>query len=141
MPGLHEQVGFGLRGRLTLHGGETRTVRVSGQPVRNARGKIDGAVLAVTDVSDIAVMTERFEYQATHDALTGLPNRILLRDRLLQALAHARRSGACVAVLFIDLDHFKHVNDSLGHSEGDILLQKVAQRLRAAVREDDTVSR
>ena len=141
VPGLHEQVGSGLRGRLTARSGETRTVRVSGRPVRNARGAIDGAVLAVTDMSDIAAMTERIEYQATHDALTGLPNRVLLRDRLVQAFAHARRSDACVAVLFIDLDRFKHVNDSLGHSEGDVLLQKVAQRLRSAVREGDTVAR
>ena len=141
VPGLHDQVGSGLRGRLTVRNGETRTVRVSGRPVRNARGTIDGAVLAVTDLSDIAAMTERIEYQATHDALTGLPNRLLLRDRLLQALARARRSGTCVAVLFIDLDHFKHVNDSLGHNEGDVLLQKVAQRLRTTVREGDTVAR
>ncbi len=139
--GLHEQIASGLRGRLTVRGGETRTVRVSGRPVRNARGTIDGAVLAITDMSDIAAMTERMEYQATHDALTGLPNRVLLRDRLLQALAHARRSATGVAVLFIDLDHFKHVNDSLGHGEGDVLLQKVAQRLQVAVREGDTVAR
>jgi diguanylate cyclase (GGDEF)-like protein/PAS domain S-box-containing protein len=140
-PGLQEHIGVGVDGRLTARAGETRKVRVSGRPVRNAQGAVDGAVLAVTDMSDIAAMTERIEYQATHDALTGLPNRVLLRDRLLQALAHARRSGECVAVLFIDLDQFKHVNDSLGHSEGDVLLQKVAQRLRAAVRDGDTVSR
>ncbi|HQR52424.1 MAG TPA: EAL domain-containing protein [Burkholderiales bacterium] len=140
-PGGHDQVGSGLRGRLTAESGETRSVRVSGRPIRNARGVIDGAVLAVTDLSDIVAMTERIEYQATHDALTGLPNRLLLRDRLVQALAHARRSRSPVAVLFIDLDRFKHVNDSLGHSEGDVLLQKVSQRLRTAVREGDTVAR
>ncbi len=140
-PGAHHPVGSGLRGRLTSRSGETLSVRVSGRPIRNARGIIDGAVLAVTDMSDIVAMTERIEYQATHDALTGLPNRVLLRDRLLQALAHARRSASPVAVLFIDLDRFKHVNDSLGHSEGDVLLQKVAHRLRCAVREGDTVAR
>lgn len=140
-PAARGQVGSGLCGRLTARSGLTRSVRVSGRPIRNARGVVDGAVLAVTDMSDIAAMTERIEYQATHDALTGLPNRVLLRDRLVQALARARRAGTAVAVLFVDLDRFKHVNDSLGHSEGDVLLQKVAHRLRSAVREGDTVAR
>lgn len=76
-----------------------------------------------------------------HDVLTGLPNRILLHDRLDQAIASTRRSGKQLAVLFMDLDRFKHINDSLGHGVGDQLLQSVGQRLLACVRQSDTISR
>lgn len=79
--------------------------------------------------------------QATHDPLTELPNRVLFQDRLHQAMALARRQEKGLAVLFIDLDHFKHVNDTLGHLIGDDLLKMVANRLRNAVREEDTVAR
>ncbi|MEO5573195.1 MAG: diguanylate cyclase [Gammaproteobacteria bacterium] len=81
------------------------------------------------------------EYQTLHDSLTGLPNRTLLYDRLQQALAVSRRSHKNVALLIIDLDHFKDVNDKLGHHAGDLLLQEVAARLRGVVRESDTVAR
>ena len=81
------------------------------------------------------------DHLAHHDVLTGLPNRILLYDRLALAIALARRSGKQVAVMFMDLDRFKHINDSLGHSVGDQLLQSVSQRLLACVRQSDTISR
>ena len=80
-------------------------------------------------------------YQATHDALTGLPNRILLEDRVAQALARSRRADTCVAVMFLDIDRFKVVNDSLGHAVGDQLLKAVALRLQCILRPEDTVAR
>jgi diguanylate cyclase (GGDEF)-like protein len=88
-----------------------------------------------------ARLLEQIREQALHDALTGLPNRTLVLDRTEQILDRVRREGSSIAVLFIDLDGFKNVNDSLGHASGDLLLQGVAQRLRAAVRESDTVAR
>ncbi|MHB1175527.1 MAG: EAL domain-containing protein [Sulfuriferula sp.] len=94
-----------------------------------------------TDISEHKRDEERLAYQSTHDALTGLPNRNLLKDRLQQAIAQTDRSEGSVALLFLDLDHFKLINDSLGHAEGDRMLLDVAERLRSCVREGDTVSR
>jgi diguanylate cyclase (GGDEF)-like protein len=84
---------------------------------------------------------ERMRYQAQHDALTGLPNRWLLRDRLLQAALRAKRDRTAFAVLLVDLDNFKIVNDTLGHDVGDLLLVEVAQRLTGCIRERDTIAR
>lgn len=84
---------------------------------------------------------ERIQHMASHDALTGLPNRVLLQDRVNQAIAYAHRNRRQVAILFIDLDYFKHINDSLGHQIGDVVLQETAARLQKCLREGDSVAR
>ena len=93
----------------------------------------------MTETAELA--TEQMSYMAEHDFLTGLPNRALLTDRLVQSIALAERHGKKVALMYLDLDHFKHINDSLGHAVGDQLLQSVAKRLQTSVRLYDTVSR
>jgi diguanylate cyclase (GGDEF)-like protein/PAS domain S-box-containing protein len=95
----------------------------------------------VRDITDRKVAEARIQYLAYYDALTGLPNRTLLQDRLAKTLAGARRQKDKVALLFLDLDGFKNINDSLGHSVGDLLLQEVAERLKTWGREQDTVAR
>ncbi|MEM9519599.1 MAG: EAL domain-containing protein [Actinomycetota bacterium] len=100
-----------------------------------------GVLLQLTDVTEQRRANAELQQRALHDALTGLPNRALLLDRLEHALAHAARSQTCTAALFIDVDGFKQVNDSLGHGSGDMLLQEVATRIQASARTDDTVAR
>jgi diguanylate cyclase (GGDEF)-like protein/PAS domain S-box-containing protein len=110
-------------------------------PIHDRAGQIDGSVLVFRDVTLARALSARVTHLAEHDALTGLPNRLLLNDRLDQAIAMARRNARPLAVLFMDLDGFKHINDSLGHSTGDKLLQSVAKQLQLCVRAPDTVSR
>jgi diguanylate cyclase (GGDEF)-like protein/PAS domain S-box-containing protein len=110
-------------------------------PMHDPQGKAMGAVIVFRDVSAARAMALKMEHSAQHDFLTGLPNRMLFSDRVGQAITLARRHHKHVAVLFLDLDGFKHINDSLGHPTGDKLLQSIAQRLVAIVRGADTVSR
>lgn len=101
----------------------------------------EGTIWVVQDISDRKQKEQVIEHTALHDALTGLPNRVLLRDRLEQAVRHAARAKLRFGVLFIDLDRFKMVNDTIGHDGGDQLLRTVGERLRMCVRNEDTVSR
>jgi diguanylate cyclase (GGDEF)-like protein/PAS domain S-box-containing protein len=110
-------------------------------PIYNSAGHITGAVIVFHDITAAQAMRVRMAHQAQHDFLTNLPNRVLLNDRITQAIALAKRRGGHLAVLFMDLDNFKHINDSLGHETGDKLLQSLAPRLSACVRSSDTVSR
>jgi diguanylate cyclase (GGDEF)-like protein/PAS domain S-box-containing protein len=102
---------------------------------------VGAIVLNYRDVTQRKATEKQLEYQAYYDALTGLPNRLLFRDRVVNAIAQAQRNRRGVAVMYLDLDHFKLVNDSLGHSLGDALLSEVAARLQGCVRASDTISR
>jgi diguanylate cyclase (GGDEF)-like protein/PAS domain S-box-containing protein len=110
-------------------------------PIHDREGHATGAVIVFRDVSVARAMASEMAHSAQHDFLTSLPNRMLLNDRINQAIAAAARHTKKVAVLFLDLDGFKHINDSLGHAIGDELLQSVAKRLVDCVRASDTVSR
>ncbi|MDQ2696418.1 MAG: EAL domain-containing protein [Pseudomonadota bacterium] len=110
-------------------------------PVRDEAGRVTHFVGVQNDITEAIRYQEQLEHQANHDSLTGLPNRNLLQDRLHQAISYAERYGTQVAVVFVDLDNFKIVNDSLGHNVGDQLLQAMARRLLACVRDSDTVAR
>ena len=120
---------------------DQRWFSISGNPVFDENGDFAGYHGVGTDITDRVNAAEKYRHLAHHDTLTGLPNRRLLGDRAEQALALARRSGHLVALLLLDLDDFKIINDTDGHSAGDIVLIAIAQRLRALVREIDTVAR
>jgi diguanylate cyclase (GGDEF)-like protein/PAS domain S-box-containing protein len=131
----------GVSFRLLRPSGEVRNVRVLAAPVLGRAGSSPTFVATVQDVTDEVAATEALAYQAMHDSLTGLPNRALFLDRLELELSHAARTGSGLAVMFLDLDRFKVVNDSLGHQAGDDLLKAVAQRFLGVMRAGETVAR
>jgi diguanylate cyclase (GGDEF)-like protein/PAS domain S-box-containing protein len=102
---------------------------------------VGAIVLNYRDITQRKATEKQLEYQAYYDALTGLPNRLLFRDRIINAIAQARRHRRGIAIMYLDLDHFKLVNDGLGHSVGDALLSEVAVRLQGSIRASDTISR
>ena len=126
---------------LIPHTGYEIPIEDSVAPIHGREGQATGAVIVFRDVSKARAMTLQMTHSAQHDFLTGLPNRMLLNDRVGQAIVSASRNMKKVAVLFLDLDGFKHINDSLGHPIGDQLLQSIAKRLVNCVRGSDTVSR
>jgi diguanylate cyclase (GGDEF)-like protein/PAS domain S-box-containing protein len=113
----------------------------SAAPTRDRRGNVSGAVIVFHDVSAARAKTLELSHRAQHDFLTDLPNRVLLNDRINQAISFAARYSKQLAVMFVDLDYFKKINDAFGHAVGDKLLQAVATRLVTCVRRSDTVSR
>ncbi len=121
--------------------GSRKWVLVNLRAVRDHDGKIVFHEGTVEDITERKLAQEQVDYLAYYDALTGLPNRMMLHERLNSALSAAARRGSRVAVLFLDLDRFKIINDSLGHSFGDLLLQQVASRLQNEIRQHDTVAR
>jgi diguanylate cyclase (GGDEF)-like protein/PAS domain S-box-containing protein len=139
---LHNKtVGLSANCVLIRRDGYESAIEDTAAPIRDRRGQVTGAVIVFHDVGVARAISLRMSYLAQHDFLTGLPNRMLLNDRLVQAMASAHRHRTALAVMFVDVDRFKKVNDTLGHAIGDQLLQSIAQRLVACVRNSDTVSR
>jgi diguanylate cyclase (GGDEF)-like protein/PAS domain S-box-containing protein len=123
------------------HGGRARILLASGQALYASDGTKLGAVVAMHDITERKQMEQRLEFLAQHDALTVLPNRNQFQERIELAMARCRRSQSLMALLFLDIDNFKTINDTLGHAAGDKLLQCFADRLLQCVRTTDTVSR
>jgi diguanylate cyclase (GGDEF)-like protein/PAS domain S-box-containing protein len=121
--------------------GVESAIEDSTAPIHDRRGCVTGGVMVFHDVTQARAMAQKMSHLAQYDYLTDLPNRLLINDRLSQAICAAHRLQQHLAVLFVDVDRFKHVNDSLGHSIGDKLILSIAQRLVASVRSSDTISR
>ena len=121
--------------------GEEYTVRISSNPLLDEKKKNIGNVYALNDLTELISINRKIAFIASHDRLTGLANRVLLQDRLQQAISIANREHLLFAVMFINLDGFKRINDAMGHAFGDLLLQEVAIRLGSCIRESDTISR
>ena len=137
----NKTVGLTVNCVLIRRDGFEFAIEDSAAPIHDRAGRVIGAVIVFHDVSEARAMSLQMTYSAQHDVVTNLPNRLLLNDRISQSIALARRQSRPVAVIFLDLDRFKYINDSLGHATGDTLLQSVSRRLLAGVRGSDTVSR
>lgn len=140
--GTHDHTSFrDLRCCYRDSDGHTRICRLAGRPILNEAGEFLGFRGTATDITDEVEAQERASHLAHHDALTGLPNRVLFRERLNVALASNVAQTSRVSVICLDLDHFKEVNDTMGHGAGDVLLQQLSNRLMGCVRQSDTVAR
>ncbi len=137
----HRSIALTGQALLVARDGRETPVDETAAPLHDDKGRLTGAVLIIRDVTERKRAEEKLRQLAYHDSLTGLPNRALLQILVGQALAHTQRHGAQGAVLFVDLDRFKTINDTLGHATGDQLLKAVAARLTRVLRQSDTVAR
>ncbi|GAB4290519.1 MAG: hypothetical protein Kow0096_04040 [Thiohalomonadaceae bacterium] len=140
-PQVHQTGQWQGEARARRKNGESFPQWITISAVRDERGAVTHYVLVFTDITVLKRSQQQLDHLAHHDPLTDLPNRVLFNMRLTHALSHARRNGQRVGVLFLDLDRFKDVNDTLGHPVGDALLQQVAQRFLQRMRETDTIAR
>jgi diguanylate cyclase (GGDEF)-like protein/PAS domain S-box-containing protein len=138
---LNKTVGLAANCILVRRDGRESAIEDSAAPIHDRDGHVTGAVIVFRDVGTALETSRQMSHLAQHDALTGLPNRLLLNDRLAEAIALAHRRHKPLAVLFLDVDGFKAINDSLGHATADRVLQSVAARLSGALRQSDTVCR
>jgi diguanylate cyclase (GGDEF)-like protein/PAS domain S-box-containing protein len=138
---VNKAVGLTPNCILVRRDGFEAAIEDSAAPIHDRRGQVTGAVIVFRDVSAARALSFRMSYLTQHDSLTDLPNRTLFSDRLTEAIAMAQRYRRNLAVLYLDVDRFKNINDSLGHDVGDRLLQSIAVRLYTCVRSSDTVSR
>lgn len=136
-----ENARFDIEYRVARPNGDHLDLQEVGEPFHDAGGLVLGLITAIQDVTARRRAEETIRHQANYDALTGLPNRPLFYDRLRQALRRAARDRTCMALLFIDLNRFKWVNDTLGHQTGDVLLREAAHRMAACVRGSETIAR
>jgi len=138
----HGQVcGLANHTMLIAKTGQEFAIEDSAAPIKSEGGEMLGVVLVFHDVSSAKQMAEKMSYLAEHDFLTDLPNRLLLTDRITQALGAAKRKKSRVAIIYLDIDHFKKINDTLGHDVGDQLLKFLSRKLQACIRTTDTISR
>jgi diguanylate cyclase (GGDEF)-like protein/PAS domain S-box-containing protein len=137
----HRGEDFNVDFRIVLPDGSTRYIHAQGEVLQNVSGKVVKLAGTIQDISARKLAEKQIEYLALHDGLTGLPNPRFFRDRVNNALAEAARMDTKLAALFLDLDRFKNVNDSLGHGIGDLLLKEVAERVTHCLRKADAVSR
>jgi diguanylate cyclase (GGDEF)-like protein len=127
--------------QITRKDGTKRYIETSVSLKKDSSGKLTGFRGIIRDITERKQAAERIQYQATHDALTGLPNRLMFIEQLNQAIRSAQRNKRQLAIFFIDLDRFKVINDSLGHDAGDQLLQEIAGRFKQSLRAVDVVAR
>lgn len=134
-------VGLANHTLLLSRSGEEFSIEDSAAPIRDNDAQIRGCIIVFRDVTEKRKLEQRIAYQANFDSLTDLPNRHLFQDRLSRAIGHAHREGSLVALLYLDVDYFKNINDRMGHPFGDRVLVELGKRLKSIVRETDTIAR